>query len=118
MKNNKTLRLAQTGCGRGCHFSSASGPHAEPTKKPAAVSHPGAALVNALFWKILVTRVKSFLRQASRFRVPGAAQRACNDALQTWDCTAPGTHVFSPLSPAAEDSQQARFTAASFGEMR
>ena len=26
---------------RGCHFSSASGPRTEPTKKPAAVSHPG-----------------------------------------------------------------------------
>jgi hypothetical protein len=26
---------------RGCHFSGASGPRTEPTKKPAAVSHPG-----------------------------------------------------------------------------
>src|SRR5262245_32479231 len=42
MKNNKTPRLAETAYG--CHFSSASGPRTEPTKKPAAVSHPGLML--------------------------------------------------------------------------
>src|SRR5262249_23208026 len=53
---------------RGCHFSGASGPRTEPTKKPAAVSHPG--VMNALFWKILVTRVNSFLWRANLLSSP------------------------------------------------
>src|SRR5215467_7431879 len=47
-----------------------------PQRSPTRASC--AALVNALFWKILVTRVKHFVASKPAFRVPGAAQRECN----------------------------------------
>src|SRR5215467_8450985 len=54
-----------------------------PQRSPTRASC--AALVNALFWKILVTRVKSFFAArpgaaSPPFRVPGAAQREYNES--------------------------------------
>src|SRR5262249_43141600 len=67
MKNNKPLRLART-------------------KKPQRSSTRAscAALVNALFWKILVTRVKHFVARNPAFvsRAPRSAS-ATSGALQT-----------------------------------
>src|SRR5215475_212624 len=73
MKNNKTLRLAQTECGAAAtlpaHQGRAPRRQKSPRRSPARASC--AALVNALFWKILVTRVKRFLWQANLLSCPG-----------------------------------------------
>src|SRR5262245_44884820 len=60
------------GVRRGCTFPAhqvAPSRQKSPQRSPTRASC--AALVNALFWKILVTRVKSFLWQASLLSCPG-----------------------------------------------
>src|SRR5262245_53757194 len=87
MKNNKTLRLAQTECGAAATFPAHQGRalsrQKSPRRSPTRASC--AALVNALFWKILVTRVNSFLWQANLLSCAEAQRSASatSDALQT-----------------------------------
>jgi hypothetical protein len=79
MKNNKTLRLAQRSAAR-LHPSSASG-RTQPTKKPAAVSHPGVMRSFGEYAFLEDSRYVSqiiFCDMHACFRVPGAAQRECN----------------------------------------
>jgi hypothetical protein len=63
MKNNKPPRLAETERGAAATFPAHDGRASNRQKSPQRSSTRAscAALVNALFWKILVTRVKSFL---------------------------------------------------------
>src|SRR5262249_56475847 len=99
MKNNKTLRLAEAECGAAATFPAHQGRAPSRQKKAPSGLPPGAScatLVNALFWKILVTRVKSFFmaskpafvsraqRSASHKRVHARLRRAmASGALQT-----------------------------------
>src|SRR5262245_56398768 len=87
MKNNKALRLVQTECGAAATFPAHQGraPSRQESPQRSPTRASCAALVNALFWKILVTRVKSFFAArpgaaSPPFRVPGAAQREYNES--------------------------------------
>src|SRR5215831_7503525 len=88
MKNNKTLRLAQTECGAAATFPAHQGraPSRQKSPRRSPTRASCAALVNALFWKILVTRVKSFLWQANLLSCPGrSAARAISAFTRVFD---------------------------------
>src|SRR5215510_3361444 len=86
MKNNKTLRLAQTECGAAATFPAHQGrapsPQKSPRRSPTRASC--ATLVNALFWKILVTRVKHFVDLDGLMRVHARLRRAMAPRLEAW----------------------------------
>src|SRR5215813_12496305 len=87
MENNKPPRLAEMECGAAATFQrirAAYRARKSPQRSPTRASC--AALVNALFWKILVTRVKSFFGARKPAFVSRAAQRECNE----WCAVDPG----------------------------
>src|SRR6266436_9780593 len=80
MKNNKTRRLAKTECGAAAAFPAHQGRAPGRQKSPRTTRASCAALVNALFWKILVTRVKSFFVARPGAASPLFVSRAqCNE---------------------------------------
>src|SRR5262249_46449640 len=87
MENNKPPRLAEMECGAAATFQrirAAYRARKSPQRSPTRASC--AALVNALFWKILVTRVKSFLWQANLLSCPGrSAARAISAFTRVFD---------------------------------
>src|SRR5215510_16456397 len=109
MKNNKTLRLAEAECGAAATFPAHQGraPSRQKSPQRSPTRASSAALVNALFWKILVTRVKSFLWQANLLSCPGHSAAPVQRVVRCRRGTLCTEVLAGP-----------RFKAASFEEMR
>src|SRR5215471_20399174 len=88
MKNNKTCGWRRPSAARLPLFQRIRAAH-RADKKTRSGLPPGAScatLVNALFWKILVTRVNSFLWQANLLSCPGrSAARAISAFTRVFD---------------------------------